>query len=203
MVENLCNPTEILVPQWGSLWRPENSDSKGRWFESSRAYQNVLMKDSARKTPHESAVFSHIYRLFPRQKVRETAFSWKTVLPRERRHFEDAPNRFPSSKWLEHKACKNKENHDKPSFSSLYRGRAAAFFVLRHHWCFCLVCPSFLGGVGNSYPRAFRVYLGYNQTKENKHDRHQKLMRSDPHRPAWAGQRRTGTTGANHQRVHH
>ena len=57
------------------LDRALDSDSKGRWFESSRAYQNVLMKDSARKTPHESAVFSHIYRLFPRQKVRETAFS--------------------------------------------------------------------------------------------------------------------------------
>ena len=40
--------------------RALDSDSKGRWFESSRAYQNVLMKDAAQKTPHESAVFSHI-----------------------------------------------------------------------------------------------------------------------------------------------
>ena len=33
----------------------------GVWFESSRAYQNVLMKDAAQKTPHESVEFSHIY----------------------------------------------------------------------------------------------------------------------------------------------
>jgi len=28
----------------------------------------VLMKDAAQKTPHESAVFSHIYHLFRRKK---------------------------------------------------------------------------------------------------------------------------------------
>ena len=43
------------------LDRALDSDSKGRWFESSRAYQNVLMKDAAQKTPHESVEFSHIY----------------------------------------------------------------------------------------------------------------------------------------------
>ena len=42
------------------LDRALDSDSKGRWFESSRAYQNVLMKDATPKTPHESAAFSHI-----------------------------------------------------------------------------------------------------------------------------------------------
>ena len=36
----------------------------GAWFESSRAYQNVLMKDAAQKTLHESVEFSHIYWLF-------------------------------------------------------------------------------------------------------------------------------------------
>ena len=41
-----------------------DSDSQGRWFESSRAYQNVLMKDAAQKTLHESVEFSHIYWLF-------------------------------------------------------------------------------------------------------------------------------------------
>lgn len=43
------------------LDRALDSDSKGRWFESSRAYQNALMKDAAQKTPHESVGFSHIY----------------------------------------------------------------------------------------------------------------------------------------------
>ena len=46
------------------LDRALDSDSKGRWFESSRAYQDVLMKDAAQKTPHESAAFSHIMRHF-------------------------------------------------------------------------------------------------------------------------------------------
>jgi len=43
---------------------PQCSDSKDRWFESGRAYQNVLMKDATLKTPHESAAFSHIMRHF-------------------------------------------------------------------------------------------------------------------------------------------
>ena len=42
----------------------QNSDSEGRGFESRRAYQNVLMKDAATKTTHESAVFSHIMHHF-------------------------------------------------------------------------------------------------------------------------------------------
>ena len=46
------------------LDRALDSDSKGRWFESSRAYQNVLMKDATPKTPHESAAFSHITHYF-------------------------------------------------------------------------------------------------------------------------------------------
>ena len=36
----------------------------GRGFESLQPYQNVLMKDTAQKTPHESAAFSHIMRHF-------------------------------------------------------------------------------------------------------------------------------------------
>ena len=54
-------PTKPLRLQGFPVCRPDNSDSKGRWFESSRAYQNVLMKDAAQKTPHESVEFSHIY----------------------------------------------------------------------------------------------------------------------------------------------
>ena len=40
-----------IALEWGS---------RGRWFESSHSDQNVLMKDAAPKTPHESAVFLHI-----------------------------------------------------------------------------------------------------------------------------------------------
>ena len=40
------------------------SGRRGRWFESSRAYQNVLMKDATPKTPHKSAAFSHIMHRF-------------------------------------------------------------------------------------------------------------------------------------------
>ena len=61
------------------LDRALDSDSKGRWFESSRAYQNVLMKDAAQKAPHESAVFSYIYRHFSIQKVRKTGFFGQRV----------------------------------------------------------------------------------------------------------------------------
>ncbi len=46
------------------LDRASDSDSEGRWFESSRAYQNVLMKDAMQKTPHESVALSHIMRYF-------------------------------------------------------------------------------------------------------------------------------------------
>ena len=63
------------------LDRVTDSDSVGRWFESSRAYQNVLMKDAAQKTPHESAVFLHLYRLFYGGKVRKSDFSRKQFFP--------------------------------------------------------------------------------------------------------------------------
>ena len=113
------------------------------------------------------------------------------------------PTAFPVRNDSNTKPAKTKKtmtNRLSPPFTRAerqlfsYLGTIGAFAWSVHHSLVVLV---------NSYPRAFRVYLGYNQTKENKHDRHQKLMRSDPHRPAWAGQRRTGTTGANHQRVHH
>ena len=71
-----------------------DSDSVGRWFESSRAYQNVLMKDEAQKTPHESAVFSYICRHFSIQKVRKTGFFGQRDFGRDRRHFRDAAGRF-------------------------------------------------------------------------------------------------------------
>ena len=46
-----------------------------REFESPISGQNVLMKDAAQKTPHESAVFSRLYRLLSGGKVRKNAFS--------------------------------------------------------------------------------------------------------------------------------
>ena len=55
--------------------RALDSDSKGRWFESSRAYQNVLMKDATQKTPHESAAFSHITHTFGMKKLQKLDFS--------------------------------------------------------------------------------------------------------------------------------
>ena len=56
------------------LDRASDSDSEGRWFESSRAYQNVLMKDAAQKTPRKSAVFSHIYQFFRCKKLENEIF---------------------------------------------------------------------------------------------------------------------------------
>ena len=44
-------------------------------FESHHQLQDVLMKDATQKTPHESAVFLHLYRLFSGEKVRKNAFS--------------------------------------------------------------------------------------------------------------------------------
>ncbi|MBC5771333.1 hypothetical protein [Dysosmobacter segnis] len=51
------------------------------------------MKDATQKTPHESAAFLHLYRLFAGEKVGKNAFFRKTVFPRERRHFRDAAER--------------------------------------------------------------------------------------------------------------
>ena len=64
-----------------------------REFESPISAQDVLMKDATQKTPHESAVFLHLYRLFPGGKVRKNEFFGKSVFPRERRHFRDAAER--------------------------------------------------------------------------------------------------------------
>ena len=38
MSPNLCNPNQTTSLQRFPVWRTDNSDSKGRWFESSRAY---------------------------------------------------------------------------------------------------------------------------------------------------------------------
>ena len=62
----------------------------GSEFEPRSPLQDVLMKDAAQKTPHESAVFLRLYRLFSGGKVRKNAFFRKSVFPRERRHFRDA-----------------------------------------------------------------------------------------------------------------
>ena len=61
-----------------------------REFESPISAQDVLMKDATQKTPHESAVFLYLYRLFSGGKVRKNVFFGKSVFPRERRHFRDA-----------------------------------------------------------------------------------------------------------------
>ena len=65
----------------------------GSEFEPRSPLQDVLMKDATQKTPHESAVFLHLYRLFSGGKVRKNAFFGKSVFPRERRHFKDAAER--------------------------------------------------------------------------------------------------------------
>jgi len=70
--KNLCDTNQTVALQGFPVCRPDNSDSKGRWFESSRAYQNVLMKDATQKTPHESAAFSRIMRHFWNGKVAKT-----------------------------------------------------------------------------------------------------------------------------------
>ena len=56
--------------------------------------QDVLMKDATQKTPHESATFSCLYRLFRGEKVRKNEFFGKSVFSRKRRHFRDAAGRF-------------------------------------------------------------------------------------------------------------
>ena len=45
-----------------------------RAFEPHYSDQNVLMKDAAQKTPHESAVFSHIYQFFRCKKLENEIF---------------------------------------------------------------------------------------------------------------------------------
>ena len=68
------------------------------------------MKDAAQKTPHESAVFLHLYRLFYGGKVRKKRFLKKTVFPSDSRNFRDATGRFYGLVWLEHRGLKkNKE----------------------------------------------------------------------------------------------
>ena len=47
----------------------------GSEFEPRSPLQDVLMKDATQKTPHESAVFLHLYRLLSGEKVRKNAFS--------------------------------------------------------------------------------------------------------------------------------
>ena len=42
----LCNVPETRMKPGFSPWRPDNSDSVGRWFESSRAHQNLQRNGS-------------------------------------------------------------------------------------------------------------------------------------------------------------
>ena len=53
---------------------PISLGARCREFESPISGQDVLRKDAAQKTPHESAVFSYIYRHFSIQKVRKNRF---------------------------------------------------------------------------------------------------------------------------------
>ena len=39
----LCNTNETLANQVFSILRPDNSDSEGRWFESSQAYKKTTL----------------------------------------------------------------------------------------------------------------------------------------------------------------
>ena len=49
------------------LDRALDSDSKGRWFESSRAYQNVLTKDATQENPAQKCrIFSFIREFLPK-----------------------------------------------------------------------------------------------------------------------------------------
>ena len=152
-------------------------------FESHHQLQNVLMKDATQKTPHESAVFSHVMRHFLNEKVAKTRFFKISVLPRERRHFEDAPCQICGLVWFEHRGLKKnkKAGHRSAPYGS---GRRPFSF----HWCLCcfrFVCLPFLGGVGNSFLVTFRVCLRYKNTKEvSENGNHKKLVCSDPHRPA-------------------
>ena len=66
----------------------------GSEFEPRSPLQNVLMKDATQKTPHESAVFLHLYRLFYGGKVRKKRFLKKAVFPSDSRNFRDATGRF-------------------------------------------------------------------------------------------------------------
>ena len=77
---------------------PEGLDiglgARCREFESPISGQDVLMKDAAQKTSHESAAFSYIYRHFSIQKVRKNRFFGQRVFGRDRRHSRDATGRF-------------------------------------------------------------------------------------------------------------
>ena len=86
------------------------------------------MKDAAQKTPHESAVFSYIYRHFSIQKVRKTGFFGQQVFLRDRRHFRDAAGRFYELVWLERQGFK-KEQTDRPPISPSRGAGRWPFFV--------------------------------------------------------------------------
>ena len=47
----------------------------GSEFEPRSPLQDVLMKDATQKTPHKSAVFLHLYRLFLAEKLGKMFFS--------------------------------------------------------------------------------------------------------------------------------
>ena len=121
------------------------------------------MKDATQKTPHKSAAFSHIMRHFWNEKVAKTRFFKISVLPRERRHFEDAPCQICGLVWFEHRGLKKnkKAGHRSAPYGS---GRRPFSF----HWCLCcfrFVCLPFLGGVGNSFLVTFRVCLRYKKRR--------------------------------------
>ena len=42
--EYLCDTNRTVALQGFPVWRPDNSDSEGRWFESSRAYQKPAVR---------------------------------------------------------------------------------------------------------------------------------------------------------------
>ena len=107
--------------------------------------------------------------------------------------------------WCDSNARASKKNKPTGHRSLLpHREQIGGLFsLLRCLCCFCFVCVPFLDGIGNSFLVIFRVCLRYKKAKEaSENGNYQKLVCSDSHRPPRASQRRTGTVGPDHQRVH-
>ena len=64
--ENLCDTNQTLAPQGFSVCRPDSSDSVGRWFEASRAYQVNELRFSTKMVEKRSSSYpqSLIYQGF-------------------------------------------------------------------------------------------------------------------------------------------
>ena len=78
-------------------------------------------------------------------------------------------------KFLEQRTVRTLQRSKKRrsrSWSASFSGRFMDGFFRSLNcsdWCLCLVCLRFLGGIGNSFRHAFRVYLRCNQRKGEWH----------------------------------